>query len=172
MLTVQSALRVLHVGCMTALFLVACTSRTFDFERFVEQVSSSPEKAMNETFTELGLFVFDSDDGNVRVYGYEYPFVGTMGEYGTLIQYRWGDQIRLEKHLPSDAEPWGMPTALYTLGDGKYILCQYARCSSMSATITTTVFELGENGLVELTSLTTEDNTSARVFWPGEAEPY
>lgn len=165
--------KILHIlWLVTALLIVACSSRTFDFDRFVEHVSATSERLMTETITEPGLFVFDSDDGNVRVYGYEYPFVGTIGEYGTLILYRWGNQIKLEKHLPTDAELWGMPTAVYTLGDGKYIICQYARRSSIAATITATVYELSENGLVELTSLTTEDNTSSRVFWPGEAEAW
>lgn len=145
---------------------------TIDFEKLIKVIEEFPAQAMSEPFekltSEAGLSIFDSEDGNIRLYACEYPFIGTMGEYGSLVEYKCGDEFKFIKHLPSDEEPWGMPTALYTLGNNKYILCQYARESSMTATIKAIAFQLTDNGLEEFASFSAEDNSSSRVFWPGE----
>lgn len=94
------------------------------------------------------ITVLESDDGLVRVLGWEEPHDGTMGVYGSRIEYKWnGKSLTQEGTLSGAGEPM-MPMKLYTLGDGKYILYQYFREWSSQGYIEATALELTAEGLM------------------------
>lgn len=160
--------------------------KVMDFKAFFEVVKANPEMSMTTSFerlvSESGLQVLDSKDGQLRIYGCEYPFQGTMGVYGTIVQYRWEGEIRFHERFPTIDDVPCMPVALYTLEDGKYLLVEYSREAGFSSFYMVTAFELCEFGLVAFpvfkidgnldSEIFVNDYTESRVFWPGNTREW
>ncbi len=171
-------------GILASLWSNVEEDRIMDFEAFSEVVKANSEMSMTTSFdkqvSENGLYVLDSKDGKLRIYGCEYPSRGTMGVYGTLVQYRWEGEIRFHENYPTIDDCPNMPVALYTLEDGKYLLVEYSRESSYSSFYLVTAIELCESGLLEFQAFEIDgelkseiyvcDNSASRVFWPGNAQ--
>lgn len=76
---------------------------------------------------DIEITVLESDDGRIRISGWEAPHDGTMGVYGSRIEYKWKGKDLTQDGTVNGTEESMMPMKLYTLDDGKYILYQYFR---------------------------------------------
>lgn len=122
-----------------------------------DTIDTTPAEADGE------MTILKSDDGNVTVYGWERPHNGTMGSYGSRVEYKWKGKTLTQESLPNGAEEALMPTKLYTLGSGKYILYQYFREWSSQGYIEAAAYELTSNGLIPAALFETPDSLSCCI---------
>lgn len=128
-------------------------------------VSACGSRSRNVTAAseDIEVTVLDSDDGNVRVLGWEAPHDGTMGVYGSRIEYKWKGKDLTQDGTVNGAEESMMPMKLYTLDDGKYILYQYFREWSSQGYIEATALELTPKGLALVKLFETEDGLADNI---------
>ena len=126
----------------------------FDYDLFGDAVRAFPEESMEYGFDRIrelaDIDIFDSDDGNVRVYSWDYPQLGTMGSYGNLVQYRWRRKVKFDSFVHDRDEFEHATLGLYTLEEGKYIRYEYLREWSSQAYALARAFGLTKHGLREL----------------------
>ena len=121
----------------------------FDYALFEKAVRAFPEQAMDYGFDQLkeraGIDIFDAADGQVRVYAWnDAGEGGTMGAYGSILQYRWKGTVRFGTF---DGEEGLRTCAFYTLGGGKYLRYAYLREWGSRAYAAAEAYGLTPNGL-------------------------
>lgn len=139
----------------------------FDYDLFEEAVRAFPEEAMNYDFDRIkewtSVEIFDTDDGNVRVYSWTYPPEGTMGTYGNILQYKWRGKVKFGT-FTHDRDEFELDTrGLYTLDNGKYIRFEYLREWSTQAYASAKAYRLTRRGLQAIPLFETEDGLSEMI---------
>ena len=112
---------------------------------------------------DIEVIVLESDDNNIRISGWEEPHSGTMGVYGSRVEYEWRGKTLVQQGTIGSTDESMMPMKLYTLGDGKYILYQYFREWSSQAYIEATALELTAEGLVPVKLFETEEGLADNI---------
>ena len=139
----------------------------FDYELFEQAIHAFPEEAMVYGFDKLKEFVdidiYDSKDGNVRIYSWQYPAMATMGSYGSILQYRWRGKVKFGSFINEKDEFEYSTRGFYTLEDGKYIRYAYLREWSTQAYAVAEAYKLTKNGLEEIPLFETEEGLSAII---------
>ena len=109
------------------------------------------------------MTILNSDDGKVTVYGWEKPHTGTMGSYGSRVEYKWEGKTMTQELFESDDDFAPLPKQLYTLNDGKYIMYQYFREWSSLGYIGATAYELTKDGLTEIKLFETPEGLDTEI---------
>lgn len=139
----------------------------FDYYIFDEAVNAFPEEAMSYDFNQIkeltSIEIFDTDDGNVRVYSWVYPPHGTMGSYGSILQYKWHGKVKFGTFIHDLDEFEHSTNGLYTLEDGKYIRYEYFREWSSQAYALAKAYQLTEDGLQAIPLFETKDGLSEMI---------
>lgn len=139
----------------------------FDYFIFEEAINSFPEESMSYGFDRIkeltSIEIFDTDDGNVRVYSWVYPPQGTMGSYGNIIQYKWHGKVKFGSFIHDRDEFEHSTNGLYTLEDGKYIRYEYFREWSSQAYALAKAYKLTKAGLQAIPIFETEEGLSEMI---------
>lgn len=139
----------------------------FDYYLFEDAVNAFPEEAMKYDFKKIkeltGIEIFDTDDGNIRVYSWTYPPHGTMGSYGNILQYKWRGKVKFGTFIHEQDELEHSTNGLYTLEEGKYIRYEYFREWSSQAYALAKAYQLTEDGLQAVPLFETEDGLSEKI---------
>ena len=139
----------------------------FDYFLFEDAIHAYPEEAMDYGFERLkeltSIEVFDSDDGNVRIYSWTNPSMATMGDYGCILQYRWKGKVKFGTFIHNRDEYELATRGFYTLEDGLYIRYAYLREWSTQAYAIAETYKLSKDGLEEVFLFETEDGLSEEI---------
>lgn len=151
---------------LAIVLISACGSRNRNKSANAISAGQEVSDALSAESAEDGdieITVLESDDGNIRISGWEEPHSGTMGVYSSRIEYKWKGKTLTQGVIPNGAEESLMPMKLYTLGGGKYILYQYFREWSSQAYIEATALELTAEGLVPVKLFETEEGLADNI---------